>query len=261
MPQLFDKLQKMIAHERSARAVGSLQEAEAFAERIASMLSEHKLSMTEIEFERQDTVDPIGDSGMELVCSMAGQWVDILATGVSQSFYCQVLRSESGRKSVASIAWAGRASDRAAAIEMFQYLAALGQQFANQRVAEMEHKPQIMEMRRLARHEHKDVRRKVERTIRKTFNDWTKDYLFGFACALHKRLAENRSRLEAADHGTGLVIRDQLAIERYVNEKFVRCPNVQLRATKTKFKGAIAEGWQRGNEVSTVARSGLGSGT
>ena len=88
MVPLIDRLQKLIAHERSARAVGSTREAEAFAERIATILTEHKLSMTEIEFEAQDTTDPIGDSRVEGLRATIEPWRLVLAHGIATSFYC-----------------------------------------------------------------------------------------------------------------------------------------------------------------------------
>jgi hypothetical protein len=58
--QLIDRLQKLIAHERSSRDIGNTAEAEAFAVKIQTMLTQHKLTMSDVEFEAQDATDPIG---------------------------------------------------------------------------------------------------------------------------------------------------------------------------------------------------------
>ena len=46
---IIEKLRKLIAHEKSARSIGNIHEAEAFASRIQTLLDEHKLSMGEVE--------------------------------------------------------------------------------------------------------------------------------------------------------------------------------------------------------------------
>ena len=54
MTSLTEKLQKLIAHEKSARATGNLQEAEAFAAKIAELLFRHNLSMSDVEIKQQE---------------------------------------------------------------------------------------------------------------------------------------------------------------------------------------------------------------
>lgn len=48
---IIEKLRKLIAMEQSARSIGSLAEAEAFASKVQELLSKHKLEMSEIELD------------------------------------------------------------------------------------------------------------------------------------------------------------------------------------------------------------------
>lgn len=56
---IIEKLRKLIAMEQSARSIGSLAEAEAFASKVQELLSKHKLEMSEIELDEQEESDPI----------------------------------------------------------------------------------------------------------------------------------------------------------------------------------------------------------
>jgi hypothetical protein len=119
---IIDRLQKLIAHERSAREVGNIAEAEAFAAKIQTMLTTHKLTMTDVEFEAQDTVDPIGQDEVCLDGRSTPTWQVYLAQSIARNFFCCVLGvSRENRQT-----FIGRDSDRLAAVEMFRYLVGLG---------------------------------------------------------------------------------------------------------------------------------------
>ena len=59
--KIIEKLQKLMAHEKSAREIGSAAEADAFAAKVSELLLEHKLSMSEVEIANVDQDDPIVD--------------------------------------------------------------------------------------------------------------------------------------------------------------------------------------------------------
>ena len=52
--QIIEKLRKLIAHEQSARTIGNIAEAEAFASKIQDLLTAHKLDMSEVDFQARD---------------------------------------------------------------------------------------------------------------------------------------------------------------------------------------------------------------
>lgn len=57
---IIEKLRKLIRHERSAREIGSIAEAEAFAERIQSLCDEYNLSISEIDIDEINSTNRLG---------------------------------------------------------------------------------------------------------------------------------------------------------------------------------------------------------
>jgi hypothetical protein len=51
---ILDRLSKLLKHQLSAKAIGSLAEAEAFASKIQQLLNQHKLSMSDIEAKQEE---------------------------------------------------------------------------------------------------------------------------------------------------------------------------------------------------------------
>jgi hypothetical protein len=66
MPKMTELLQKLIAHEQSARAIGNTAEAEAFAMKIADLMFRHNLSMSDVEIKQQEQDEPIDREIVEL---------------------------------------------------------------------------------------------------------------------------------------------------------------------------------------------------
>ncbi len=123
MQNIIELLQKLINHERSARSIGNIAEAEAFAVKIQTLLTEHKLSMSEVEYQEQEKFDPIGNEvvGADQVGMKDGRfeyWLGCLASAIAENFFCHALRFSASRK----INFVGRNSDRAAAVEMYGHL-------------------------------------------------------------------------------------------------------------------------------------------
>jgi len=47
---MMTTLRKLITHEKSARSIGSIEEAESFAAKIQELMFKHKLAMTDVEY-------------------------------------------------------------------------------------------------------------------------------------------------------------------------------------------------------------------
>src|ERR1017187_8732928 len=92
---VMEKLRKLIAHEESARSMGSLAEAEAFAGRIAEMLTQHRLERSDVEV-KAETAEPIGqdrvtaeEAGVKKGAqNVAVAWQVCLARGVCKATGC-----------------------------------------------------------------------------------------------------------------------------------------------------------------------------
>lgn len=57
--EIIVKLNKLLRHAESAREIGSIAEAEAFAARTQELLTKHKLEMSDIQFVEQEESEPI----------------------------------------------------------------------------------------------------------------------------------------------------------------------------------------------------------
>lgn len=57
--KVIDLVRKLITHEKSARSIGNIKEAEAFADRIQKILDSHKLGMSEIDWTEREQGEPI----------------------------------------------------------------------------------------------------------------------------------------------------------------------------------------------------------
>jgi hypothetical protein len=98
--KLLDKLAKIKAHEESARAIGSEAEAQAFADKLQSMLLEHKLSMSDVEAVKLNAEEPVVDrmidyDGLgvdrsELKRSFI-EWQGRLAKIIAEANFCKII--------------------------------------------------------------------------------------------------------------------------------------------------------------------------
>jgi hypothetical protein len=122
--KLLDKLQKIKAHQESAAAIGSEAEAQAFAEMLQRLLMKHKLSMTDLEFERYEKEEPVETrvvdtskfpEGAEFDSKVPNttrvEWIETLASIVAKSHSCRILVHNKSDK----ITLVGRDSDIAVA--------------------------------------------------------------------------------------------------------------------------------------------------
>lgn len=128
---VLESLKKMIEHERSSREVGNVQEAEAFAARIQRLLTEHKLDMTEVEWEAREAGEPIdwsfvrpSDVGFHGKRQRVG-WQIYLANGIAEANTCEAVMSKGN-----SMYFVGRTTDRGVCATMFLYLLKIAKELA-----------------------------------------------------------------------------------------------------------------------------------
>lgn len=89
------RVQKLIAHEQSAREIGSVEEAEVFAGKIAELMAKYEIEMADLDLAGQPDNAPID---MELVQYDTGEtkrarsaWRELLAAAIARSNYCRIL--------------------------------------------------------------------------------------------------------------------------------------------------------------------------
>jgi hypothetical protein len=239
MSPVIDKLQKLLNHERSARSIGNMAEAEAFAGKIAEMLFNHKLSMTEIEFADEERDEPIAE---ETIDGIRSPWAGTLAMGIAAASFCKVLKSSSG------FVFIGRTSDRATAISLFQYLAVTGKRISDS---------ELTQYKRTEKYTFEySFRPGIART-------WKASFLQGYAQAVYMRLQAERKKLTATAEqaGTSLVWinKSESALTSFMQEKY---PRLRAgRATSSRVHGdAYRAGQYHGGQVSLSARGALTAG-
>lgn len=239
MENVIEKLQKLLAHERSARTIGNVHEAEAFAAKIADLLFAHKLSMSEVEIEQEERDEPVNQ---ESVDGFRAPWAGVLAMGVCEASFCRVLQSHNG------YVFIGRLSDRTAAIAMYRYLAAMGKTLCDgELVRYMRSEEYIYDS---------SFRPGVART-------WRVSFLRGYANALHNRLKIERRSLtaNAQSSGTSLVYvnKSEAAVDDYVKQTFEKLRNGSSSSSRV-HNGAYAAGRTAGSSVALKSQAALGCG-
>lgn len=236
MESVILKLQKLLNHERSARTIGNVHEAEAFAAKIAELLFAHKLSMSEVEIEQEERSEPVSN---ERVDGLRAPWAGTLVMGVCEASFCRALSSSKG------YIFIGRTTDRSTAISMYRYLAAMGKSIADAEAItykrseaylfESAFKPGIM-------------------------RTWMASFLKGYANAVYKRLAESRKSLtaQAQSTGTSLVYIDKskAAIDAYVRDTYGKVGKGRA-STSSLHSGAYGAGQQAGQRVSIKSQGAL----
>ncbi len=233
---IVERIQKLLNHERSARSIGSIAEAEAFAGKIQQMLSDNKLSMSQVEMEAEEKEQPVG---LEDVVGTTAAWLGSLAMGVSQSCFCRVLK---GHKRFIFI---GRHDNRATAVAMFTHLAMMGKGLAESGLAAY---------KRTDRGAYE-----IEMSGPGVSRIWKNSFLQGYASALRSRLEEQVARLEAeAAPGNALVYvdRNKAAVDEFIQGKYGKLQSSRVSSSRL-HGGAYSAGKQAGSNVSTQARAAL----
>ncbi len=118
---ILSRLRKMIAHEESARTIGSVKEAEAFAENITRLLATHKLSMSEVEFFEHVEAEPVErevfrhhEHGLKSSRKRIW-WQEELADIVAKANQCRILVRQGSN----TVTFVGRTTDRQ--VTAYQY--------------------------------------------------------------------------------------------------------------------------------------------
>lgn len=234
MTPVTEKLRKLIEHEKSARSIGNISEAEAFAAKITELLFKHNMEMSDVEIAQQEKDEPID---REYV-SMGGKrsaWMEMLADTVAKSCFCGHMILPGTDSQI----FVGRTSDRVAAAALYRYLAGCGISLCNGEKREFRKRNPYVDSRQ-----------------RQQFaNRFGKSFMLGFASAISQRLHTQLDQLAACDSGCALVLRKSDAVDQWFNQKhfgFARSINVSANSTD-----GFSRGIRAGHAVSLKARAAL----
>jgi hypothetical protein len=193
---ILTKLQKLIAHEQSARSVGNIAEAAAFASKIQELLLAHNLDMSDVkgaEHSQEDNV--VGD---DFVASTRktrtghSVWMENLASASARSMFCKFMIETRSNTYI----FVGTKENRTAAIYMYNYLKATAEELNKKDLkAYREAHPGVYVNSALFRN----------------------GFVHGFTTAVRERLLENIARLQTSPEGFALVLRRTADVQKYVD--------------------------------------------
>ena len=118
--KILDRVRKLHRHAESASKMGSKDEAEAFAARVAQMMAEYKLEMSDLEMSEMEVMEPVG-RGETLHPGIGGKrvaWVENLAATIADAYFCRILVI-TGTSSVIIV---GRKTDRQVVEYMLEWM-------------------------------------------------------------------------------------------------------------------------------------------
>ena len=250
---IIEKLRKLIAHEQSARSIGNLHEAEAFASKIQSMLDEYKLSMDEIAYSQREvdepidwepvTADEIDHTETYGTKRLKTHWQQQIAQAVARSNSCTLVNA-TGNKG--KIFFVGRTTDRQLCKMLYIYLVELGEELCEKAAKE---DVTVQRDRFNAEKYGYGPGRDVPTWDAVAFRGWMKDYRKswrrGFSDAIAARLKEAHDETEVKAAGTCALVhmkKDALAVKEFLQHKV-------HRGAGNRVSGSNIDGYARGKST------------
>lgn len=259
--EVLGKLAKLIKHQESATAIGSLAEAEAFADKIQELLTRHKLEMSDVQFIEQEKTEPIDSEYVNPISLGVKKetkrilWQEDLARAVGYCNDCQILVTNAGNTAY----FVGRKSDRGICIQLHTYFLTLIDEIS-------EHEAYV------AKPTEKVKYNLSGGTLHHHMIAFREAYATGMSEAIQRRLYERKRTVEASlkdasNTSTALVhLRKTAAdIDAWMEDKFGEKEGKKKKAAKDNIKkrrahlGAYEAGYEKGTEVALTSGA-LGEG-
>ena len=248
---MIEKLRKLIAHERSARSIGNLAEAEAFASKIQDLLTAHKLEMSEVDFQEREDGEPIDwekVDGNEIAARSNRTkvyWRVMVARTIAKINGCMVVNDTRSRGR--SFFFVGRTSDRELAKMLYIYMVELGEELCVKAARE------DREVQSLKFNVHHSIHSfDVPTWMAAAFRSWMKSYReswkTGFADAIVKRLEDRyeetlKAQAQVSANAIVHIKRDALAVQDFLRGKTKR------RRGNVRGDNSNSDGYGRGQST------------
>lgn len=244
--KIIDKLQKLIKQEQSARHIGNLAEAEAFATKIQEFLLNYQLSMSDIQIEYEAENESVDkeeihprDVGQQLGFGNIS-WQVSLLKNIALSNNCKNIVSRNSNIQYV----VGMNTDRQIVIALYAYFVQLAQDICN---LEFESHKLTWEYP-----SQESTGKKRSYTL-----IWKKSWLEGFADSVGNRLylAYLKAIKEVEeDQQQGLIhLRDKEALsKKYIEDNTV---SKKRSISSNKNYGAYQSGKEMGNKVSISGKN------
>lgn len=239
MENIIKRIKKLRDHAESAKALGSISEASAFAAKVSDLLAEHHLSSSDLDFAAYESEDITEESIASHDLGVGGKhkatmWVVRLTGVIAKAHGCYVYYITGSPK----IMVVGRNSDRAVAMYLVNTLV-----------------PQLEKMSKAALKDAKGSRDYLPRY-------WRKSWLDGAVAGITKQLREAAERREAANvsNATALV-RLNTGVD---DARDWAKKNLSLRSSRprtvSRDKSAFNGGKKVGSQIS-LAANGVNRGS
>ncbi len=209
---ILKKLRKLIEHEKSARAIGSLHEADAFAQKISELCDRYRIAVADVpEAERPDDIqvakwDPAMAEMREL--RRQSNWQRKMACGVAYGHFCELLVYPGSN----AVSFVGTVADVEIACAMLTILCRAA-------VASCD----------TARRRHQNFQ--------------PNQYLFGFALAIAIRYREQREKQES-QHSDAVQALVRQTNEK-IRQKFSNIP-ISKRPKEPRYNESMQAGYDAG---------------
>jgi hypothetical protein len=235
---LLDRLVKLMGHQKSAEAIGSMAEAQAFAGKLHSLLLKHEIELSDLEAAAARDRDPMGETAVRGSYRRRVRRREALARVIARAHFCRTLvASGSG-----TIWFVGRDSHRALAVYLFETVEAWAEaQFRR------DHRAHV-EMQGAAR-------------------GYKTSWFGGLQHGLFLRFSEVRKAAESDARrltgGTALVLRlaeNDAAVARYIEET-VKGRARSLRGAKDSHYAAREAGFRAAREAPITPPIAAGKAT
>lgn len=255
--KIIDKLAKMLRHQESARQIGNMAEAEAFATRIQEWLTRHKLEISDVQFAEQEQIEPVDveilrDRDLNIGYERRRiEWQEDLAYQIALTNDCKTLLSNHSNTAF----FVGRKTDREICVSLFKYFITLILEYADKAVEEARDAQRSeLKARYGSSYTGADLRWRMR--------DFKNSYCAGFSQAIQGRLADQRrykqELLKKSETSTAMVhLRNtQEAISVFLEDYFKdRKPRTGKDNIDDKVKhwGAYRQGQQAGDSIALTA--------
>lgn len=244
---ILEKLRKLIAHEKSARTIGNIHEAEAFAAKIQDLLTSHKLGMDEVEYSEREASEPVDFERVherEAGTTFRASWLIELAKAIAEVNGCDFVRAGGSRGTAFN--FCGRTSDRQVAKVLFLYLAQLGEELCAKCSKEDEGEQKFKFT------DTKHIDGTTPQWFHAAFKSWMQKYRNGwkegFSTAVCQRLRGNYAK--AVKTATSMSIvwinKDALAVKKFVDDN---CTTVRSGSWQ---KDGSQDGFKRGKALGSA---------
>lgn len=264
MDSIIEKLRKLIAHEVSARSIGNIEEANAFADRIQTLLTAHRIEVSDVQLEKQRKSETIGFIQVDeryirtSVRTTTVWWKMVLANTIAEHNSCRYVGLPVKAKNSHRIfLFVGHTSNREICKMLYIYFVELAEDICktNEKASRQEQAAIFNKVNNLSMPDWvKQVAPNalVPPYAEKAFKQWMKHYrnawFVGFSDALVTRMSE-RHAAPSNQPGLVLIKRDALEVKNALEGQLDKKNRKEVKADVKSLDGLDA-GVHTGEAVS-----------